>query len=52
MDNKLKRYWHDYVDEIETKIVIDATGSFGSVRSKLPDSMCVKFPRKIKNGQF
>lgn len=37
---------------IHAKIVIDATGSFGSVRSKLPESMCIKFPRKTRNEEM
>ncbi len=38
--------------EIHAKIVVDATGTFGIVRSKLPDHMCEYFPRKLRNDEL
>lgn len=37
--------------KINAKIVIDATGSRGKIRSRLPDSMHAKFPKKLPKEQ-
>ena len=37
---------------IHAKVVVDASGSYGSVRAKLPDSMCTKFMRKTKTEEM
>ncbi|MHA2250539.1 MAG: NAD(P)/FAD-dependent oxidoreductase [Candidatus Kariarchaeaceae archaeon] len=37
---------------IRSKVVIDASGSSGVVRRRLPDSMCTKFPKKIPKHEM
>jgi electron-transferring-flavoprotein dehydrogenase len=53
-DNTVKGVVCDNPDgkiKINAKIVIDATGSRGIIRSRLPDSMHTKFPKKLPKEQ-
>ncbi len=38
--------------EVRAKITIDASGSQGAVRARLPDWMCTKFPKRIPKHQM
>lgn len=38
--------------EVKAKLVVDASGSSGAIRSRLPESMCTKFPRKVPRHQM
>jgi digeranylgeranylglycerophospholipid reductase len=37
---------------IKSKIVIDASGTTGVVRARLPDEMCTKFPKKLDSKEI
>ena len=37
---------------IDSKIIIDASGASGAVRSRLPVALCQKFPRKIPKDEM